>query len=109
MNGYRFIPEKWSFYAYEYIVSAGRKYHQKLRRDHPGNGDGNASGAASDRNLRICAFQKNLRVPLLFYKGDHDPHAVFRRYDRQLPDRDQGTDAQRLSVGADPAPVSEFI
>lgn len=23
MNGYRFIPEKWSFYAYEYIVSAG--------------------------------------------------------------------------------------
>ena len=23
MNGYRFIPEKWSLYAYEYIVSAG--------------------------------------------------------------------------------------
>lgn len=23
MNGYRFIPEKWSFYAYEYIISAG--------------------------------------------------------------------------------------
>ena len=25
MNGYRFIPEKWSLYAYEYIVSAGEK------------------------------------------------------------------------------------
>ena len=24
MNGYRFIPEKWSLYAYEYIVSAGQ-------------------------------------------------------------------------------------
>ena len=23
MNGYRFIPEKWSLYAYQYIVSAG--------------------------------------------------------------------------------------
>ena len=23
MNGYRFIPEKWSLYAYEYIVQAG--------------------------------------------------------------------------------------
>ena len=23
MNGYRFIPEKLSFYAYEYIISAG--------------------------------------------------------------------------------------
>lgn len=79
MNGYQFIPEKLSLYAYHYIISAGEKHPAQLRCHHFGHSGGNYRGPVPYRNLCLCAVQKTyafkkffttvITIPMLFSGG----------------------------------------
>ena len=98
MNGYRFIPEKWSFYAYEYIVSAGENIIRSYGVTILVTVTGTLLGLLLTGTYAYALSRKT-----------YEFHVFFRRYDRQLPDRDQGADAEKYHLGADLAVVPELL
>ena len=105
MNGYQFIPEKLSLYAYHYIISAG----ENILRSYGVTILVTVAGTIVGLFLTGTYAYALSRKTYAFHYSYHHTHAVFRRYGCQLSDRDQGADAERFHMGADSAPVSEYL